>query len=173
MEKTNNQRNFVICGHGGYGITGPFLYHPEVGAILHFATLAIIACADINQLHWRWWTFLGKANILELHCSLTKIWKLFKFPITNICRKQGPAANDASSWILGHILLSEYGNSLTFGGRYARELFWCYSWLCRPSWSFLYIKFSISCVFLQKRDIPTDGRTDGRTHPLIEMRGRI
>ena len=51
MEKTNNQRNFVICGHGGYGITGLFLYHPEVGAMLHFATLAIIACADINQLH--------------------------------------------------------------------------------------------------------------------------
>ena len=25
--------------------------------------------------------------------------------------KQGPAANDASSRILGHILLSEYGNS--------------------------------------------------------------
>ena len=40
-----------MCGHGGYGKTGPLLYHLEVGAMLHFATLAIIACADINQLH--------------------------------------------------------------------------------------------------------------------------
>ena len=112
--------------------------------------------------------FLGKANILVLHRSLTKIWKLLKFPVTNICRKQGPAANDASSWILGHILLSEYGNSLTFGGRYARELFWCYSWLCRPSWSFLYLSvhFCTFHAFFTKMwhtnrwmDWPTDGYT--------------
>ena len=70
----------------------------------------------------------------------------------------------------------------TFGGRHARELFWCYSWLSKPSWSFLYIKFSISCIFHEsityihtdrRTDRRTDGRTDGRTHPLIEMRGRI
>ena len=35
----------------------------------------------------------------------------------------------------------------TFGGRYARELFWCDSWHCMPSWSFLCIKLSISCIF--------------------------
>ncbi len=63
----------------------------------------------------------------------------------------------------------------TFGGRYARELFWCYSWLCRPSWSFLYMKFSISCIFhksiiYRRTNGPTDGRTDmtsyrdARTH---------
>ena len=40
-----------MCGHGGYGKSGPLLYHPEVGAMLYFATLAIIAFADINQLH--------------------------------------------------------------------------------------------------------------------------
>jgi len=40
-----------MCGHGGYGKSGPLFYHPEVGAMLHFATLAIIAGADINQLH--------------------------------------------------------------------------------------------------------------------------
>ena len=62
----------------------------------------------------------------------------------------------------------------TFGGRYARELLWCYSWLCMPSGSFLYIKLSISCIFYKSVTyIRTDGRTDGRTHPLIEMRGRI
>ncbi len=62
--------NFVMCGHGGYGKAGRLLYHPEVGAMLHFATLAIIACADINQSNQ---IFLGKANILVLHCSLIKI----------------------------------------------------------------------------------------------------
>ena len=51
----------------------------------------------------------------------------------------------------------------TFGGRYARELFWCYSWLYMPSWSFLYIKLKNFMHFLQKRDIPTDGWTDQRT----------
>ena len=66
----------------------------------------------------------------------------------------------------------------TLNGRYARELFWCYSWLCMPSGSFLYIKLSISCIFHEsitdrRTDGPTDGPTDGRTHPLIEMRGRI
>ena len=56
----------------------------------------------------------------------------------------------------------------TFGGRYARELFWCYLWLSKPSWSFLYIKFSISCIFHKsitygRTDRRTDGRTDQRT----------
>ena len=44
-------KGILLCGHGGYGKTGPLLHHLEVGAMLHFATLAIIACADINQLH--------------------------------------------------------------------------------------------------------------------------
>ncbi len=62
----------------------------------------------------------------------------------------------------------------TCSGRNARELFWCNSWLFIPSWSFLYIKFSISGIFYKSiTDIRTDGRTNGRTHPLIEMRGRI
>ena len=52
----------------------------------------------------------------------------------------------------------------TFGGRHARELFWCYSWLSKPSWSFLYIKFSISCIFHESITyIHTDRRTDGPT----------
>ncbi len=51
LEYTNKQRNFVMCSHGGYRKTGPLLYHPEMGAMLHFAALAIVACADINQLH--------------------------------------------------------------------------------------------------------------------------
>ena len=52
----------------------------------------------------------------------------------------------------------------TFGGRYARELFWCYSWLFMPSWSFLYIKLAISCIFHKSiTDIRTDGPTDRRT----------
>ena len=52
----------------------------------------------------------------------------------------------------------------TFSGRYARELFWCYSWLFMPSWSFLYIKLAISCIFHKSiTDIRTDGRTDGPT----------
>ena len=153
-----------MCGHGDYGKSGPLLYHP-CSILQHWQSLHVrisINYIEDGEL------FLGKANILVLHRSLTKIWKLLKFPVTNICKKQGPAANDASSWILGHILLSEYGNSLTFGGRYARELFWCYSWLFRPSWSFLYIKFSISCVFYKsvtcrRMDRPTDQRTDGHT----------
>ena len=64
--------------------------------------------------------------------------------------------------------LRTYGNLstaiATFGGRHARELFWCYSWLCIPSWSFLYIIFSISCIFHKSVTYRrTDGRTDGPT----------
>ena len=63
--------------------------------------------------------------------------------------------------------------------RDARELFWCYLWLCMPSWSFLYINSQFHAFFTKawhtyrRTDRRTDGRTDGRTHPLIEMRGRI
>ena len=63
--------------------------------------------------------------------------------------------------------ISSYLNTAiaTFGGRYARELFWYYLWLSKPSWSFLYIEFSISCIFHENitygpTDRPTDCRTD-------------
>ena len=50
----------------------------------------------------------------------------------------------------------------TFGGSYARELFWCYSWLFMPFWSFLHIEFSISCAFYKSVTYgPTDRPTDG------------
>ena len=58
----------------------------------------------------------------------------------------------------------------TFGGIYARELFWRYSWLCMPSWLFLHIKFSISWFFY-KCDQRTDRRTD--THPFRDARTHL
>ena len=58
----------------------------------------------------------------------------------------------------------------TFGGRYAREL------LLKTFYAFLIIivyKVLHFGHFSQKHYRHTDGRTNGRTHPLIEMRGRI
>ena len=62
--------------------------------------------------------------------------------------------------------------------------FWAYPLIkmfyinSKPSRLFLHLKLSILSIFrksVTKRvtDRPTDGPTDGRTHPLIEMRGRI
>ncbi len=49
----------------------------------------------------------------------------------------------------------------TSGGRYAGELFWYFSWLYMPFWSFLFIKLSISCIFYKS---VTYRRTNRRTN---------
>ena len=68
----------------------------------------------------------------------------------------------------------------TFGGRYARATLILFMTLY--ALRIISVHKTLNFVyFLQKRDIPTDRRTDGptdrrtdgRTHPLIEMRGRI
>ena len=44
---------------------------------------------------------------------------------------------------------------------------------CDDDTTIICSKIMIFLVFLRKRHQPTDGRTDRRTDPLIEMRGRI
>ena len=63
----------------------------------------------------------------------------------------------------------------TFGGRCARELFRCYPLLLCLQDHLHTCNFRFCAFFtkaLQKGYIHTDGRTDGRTHVLIEMRGK-
>ena len=62
----------------------------------------------------------------------------------------------------------------TLSGRYPKELLWCYLWLTMPSWSFLCIKFSISCIFHESITYgPTDGRTDRRTDGRTDGQTRL
>ena len=82
-EKKNGVMVKNMCGHGDYGKNGPLLYHP-CSILQHWQSLHVRI--SINYIE-DGEVFLGKANILVLRPSLTKISKLLEFPVTNIYRK--------------------------------------------------------------------------------------
>ena len=68
-EKKNGVMVKNMYGHGDYGKNGPLLYHP-CSILQHWQSLHVRI--SINYIE-DGEVFLGKANILVLHCCLTKI----------------------------------------------------------------------------------------------------
>ena len=134
---------------------------PSVGPSVR-PSVRMYVCHAFVKNAWNWEFYVQKWSWRH-----TKSWITSKQLSSISTTKGGYCRTHISSSHLSHL----------FGGRYARELLRYYSWLCMPSGSFLYIKTLNFMYFLQKRDIHTyrrtDRPTDGRTHPLIEMRGRI
>ena len=100
------------------------------------------------------------------------LWALFLDASSHlymrVCPSVGPSVRPSVGPLVGHAFVKNKGNQ-HFRATY------CHRMYIRPSWSFLYIKFSISCIFHKsvtygRTDGPTDGRTDtpsyrdARTH---------